>query len=300
MSNAVVTPAYKTRLGNPTAKAVLALLADKANDDGFAFPSTRHIAGQTELSERQVQRIIQVFGKMGLVAKYRAQNQQYDHYFIINLSMLGRDLSDLFTVHFDEAQGKTVSQTGVSQTGATVSQTENSVSQTEPPHPHKGVTISEPPSNQGAFVLSSEPRPKKTAKSSFLLPDWVDEEVWAAFEEMRKRIRAPLTDHARNLLVKKLAGIVGSGGRRVVVEVLNQSIVNGWRDVFELRKPGGSRGQNQQYSSRNRHDEALEELRKSGVEVEAGSPEEGAAEVCASQERRDGCRPPGIILEGDR
>jgi hypothetical protein len=93
MSVEVVTPAYKTKLGNASAKLVLVLLAEHANDEGFCFPSVEYIADRTELSVRQVLRVIQVFRNIGLVVKYKATGEHYDYYFVISLEKLGVDIS---------------------------------------------------------------------------------------------------------------------------------------------------------------------------------------------------------------
>ena len=65
-----VTPlAYKTKLGNPTAKSVLVLLSDCANDEGYGWPSVERIAEKTEIAARTVMRILQVFVDIGLIEK---------------------------------------------------------------------------------------------------------------------------------------------------------------------------------------------------------------------------------------
>lgn len=82
--------------------------------------------------------------------------------------------------------------------------------------------------------------------------------------------------------------------------------INNW--LKNTQNGGGSRGQNQQNSSRggnrsgggNRSSEAVEQLRRSGVEVPDGLFEGADPEVLASKERRDGRPTPGVVLEGAR
>jgi len=80
------------------------------------------------------------------------------------------------------------------------------------------------------------PKTKTAAKdkpSQFVLPEWISHEVWDDFEEMRRKLRAPLTDRARRNLVADLVKLETQGQQ--AEEVLNQSITNGWRGVFALR-----------------------------------------------------------------
>lgn len=53
-----------------------------------------------------------------------------------------------------------------------------------------------------------------------------------SFIEFRKKIKAPMTDHAIELLLTKLNGIAKDDETRIAI--LNQSIVQGWKGVFPL------------------------------------------------------------------
>ena len=54
-----------------------------------------------------------------------------------------------------------------------------------------------------------------------------------AFMEFRKSIKKPMTDHAVSLLVKKLNGMTTYIPEQI--EIINQSIMNGWQGVFPLK-----------------------------------------------------------------
>ena len=54
-----------------------------------------------------------------------------------------------------------------------------------------------------------------------------------SFMEFRKSIKKPMTDRAVDLLVKKLKGLTPSVHEQV--EIINQSIMNGWQGVFPLK-----------------------------------------------------------------
>lgn len=60
--------------------------------------------------------------------------------------------------------------------------------------------------------------------------------AWYHFDEMRKKIRKPMTPAARQMLLNKLA----RWGEDRAIEALNKSVVNCWQDVFEPKTPSAS------------------------------------------------------------
>jgi hypothetical protein len=66
-----------------------------------------------------------------------------------------------------------------------------------------------------------------------MTPTWIEEESWSAFEEMRKKIKAPLTPYAGKLILRELCKLKAMG--EDPQECLDQSIRNGWRDVYPLK-----------------------------------------------------------------
>ena len=61
--------------------------------------------------------------------------------------------------------------------------------------------------------------------------------------EHRKKKRSPMTDRAYELMLKKLEKL--SGGREdLKIEILNQSIENGWTGIFELKDRARTAGFN--------------------------------------------------------
>lgn len=59
-------------------------------------------------------------------------------------------------------------------------------------------------------------------------------EAILSFIEFRKSIRKPMTDRAVALLLSKLNGMTGSIPEQI--EILNQSIMNGWQGIFPLKE----------------------------------------------------------------
>jgi hypothetical protein len=63
--------------------------------------------------------------------------------------------------------------------------------------------------------------------------EWISAESWAAFIEMRRRIRAPLTPYAEKLICRELCRLKSLGHDPQAC--LDQSIMLAWRDVFPPR-----------------------------------------------------------------
>ena len=67
----------------------------------------------------------------------------------------------------------------------------------------------------------------------FLLPEWVNPEIWAAFIEIRKKKKAVQTPYALKLIMGELERLKEAGNDPD--EVLRQSIANSWKGVFPLK-----------------------------------------------------------------
>lgn len=66
------------------------------------------------------------------------------------------------------------------------------------------------------------------------LPDWLPLDAWKSYLEMRKKIRRPPTDRAVELAIAKLAKFRDEGHDPKAV--LEQSVMNGWQDLFAPRE----------------------------------------------------------------
>lgn len=63
-------------------------------------------------------------------------------------------------------------------------------------------------------------------------------ETLKAFEEMRKKIKKPLTDKAKELIVKKLSKL-SNGNGDIAIKIMENSIENSWQGVFPLKNDNG-------------------------------------------------------------
>lgn len=71
------------------------------------------------------------------------------------------------------------------------------------------------------------------AVKGFTPPDWVPLDAWKGYEEMRFRIKKPMTDRARKLVIKELEKLRDMGHDPAAV--LDRSTVKGWTDVYPLK-----------------------------------------------------------------
>ncbi|HVA16449.1 MAG TPA: hypothetical protein VMV59_01920 [Candidatus Dormibacteraeota bacterium] len=78
--------------------------------------------------------------------------------------------------------------------------------------------------------------------SSPALVDWIPIGPWLAYVEMRNGIRRPMTNHARELAIQKLAALREDGNDPG--EVLDQSVLHAWTGLYPVKEDehGGSKG----------------------------------------------------------
>ena len=98
-----------------------------------------------------------------------------------------------------------------------------------PPQP-----VGQDPHNEAG---KGSPRPveaRKAPAAAPILPEWLPAAPWAAFVEMRAKIRKPLTGTAKTLIFKRLEALRAEGNDPEAV--LNQSVMNSWQGVFPLRE----------------------------------------------------------------
>ncbi len=67
-----------------------------------------------------------------------------------------------------------------------------------------------------------------------LLPDWIPQEAWDGYVEMRKKIKRPMTEYAMTLAIKKLDRLRLQGYDPSMV--LDQSTFESWQGLFPLRE----------------------------------------------------------------
>lgn len=81
-----------------------------------------------------------------------------------------------------------------------------------------------------------EQKQGKPARAALALPEWIPIEQWQAFIEMRKRMKAGLTDRAVMLAIGELEKLRAQGFAPAAV--LDQSVANGWKGLFPIKSRG--------------------------------------------------------------
>jgi hypothetical protein len=102
--------------------------------------------------------------------------------------------------------------------------------------------------------LTNQPT-NQPAEFVFLLPDWIPKITWDAYEEMRAKKKKIPTDNARDLIVQMLVKLQSQGNDPIAC--LEQSIRNGWTDVYEQK--GGNN-----YGTKKKHNTSTQPEAKPG------------------------------------
>jgi len=77
------------------------------------------------------------------------------------------------------------------------------------------------------------PTKKSPGEPAFILPDSINGNDWLDYEEMRRKIRKPMSNRARQLAVAKLQELQRSG--HAPSAVLQQSILHSWQGLFPIQ-----------------------------------------------------------------
>ncbi len=102
------------------------------------------------------------------------------------------------------------------------------------------------PLNKTHKVIKSFPCLEKIETTGDELLDTLQD-----FADMRKQMKAPMTDRAMKILLNKLQEL-SNGDVQNMIAILNQSIMNSWKSVYPIKddsdkkQGGGMRGKNEQ------------------------------------------------------
>lgn len=113
-----------------------------------------------------------------------------------------------------------------------------------------------------------EERRGEEEESKGITPDGPFEIAFNGFIEMRKKIRKPATDYAIQLILKQLEKL-SNGDLDLKIKILEQSILNGWQDVFPLKtdystKKTDTPKENKIEKAENRHLNFMQKITSNG------------------------------------
>ena len=197
-----------------TSKAVLVAVCRHADTEGVCWPSLEHIARVSGFKRRTVTKHLKILAGTGHITRIRRRKADASHdssITKINMKPAGKSYS--------LSLGDDV------------------------PHPSD---LNDPtlgnnvPPNISRESVNKSGVPKTLAQAP-VLPDWLPAKIWNDFVQYRRQKKQPLTSHAMELAIKKLAEFRQQGSDPE--KVLQQSIMNGWTGVFAL---SGNKGQDPQ------------------------------------------------------
>lgn len=209
MSVRIMAAVFEMDLPNPGQKMVMLALADRADEDGVCWPAIGTIARKCSMSRRAVIYHLQALRKAGLLSVETVPGK-----------------GNLYRLHPCKIC-----------TGAKSAPVQNLHSTGAKSAPNTSGSIR-------VYELERARAKPAAAKEGDPLPDWVPPDSWAAFADMRQRMRAPLTPHARKLILRRLERLRSEGFEPAAV--LDQSVERGWRGVFGISQEGGRSGTDRQ------------------------------------------------------
>jgi uncharacterized protein YdaU (DUF1376 family) len=101
-------------------------------------------------------------------------------------------------------------------------------------------SVNEAPPNQEPITINQEPALKPKAPAA-PLPVWLQPTAWDDFKSHRKAIKATLTPRAETLAINELEKLRRDG--HDPTEVIQQSILRGWKGLFALNTQTQTKGQ---------------------------------------------------------
>lgn len=101
-------------------------------------------------------------------------------------------------------------------------------------------TNEQPTSNQRVTTNKNEKKKENEKKKTMdiKIPDFISSELWSDFLDMRKTIKSPMTDKAQVLAFKQLDRFKMDG--QDPIKIIEQSIMNSWKGLFEIKNNNGS------------------------------------------------------------
>lgn len=236
MSYRLVSAAWSVPLPG-TAKLVLIRLCDFADDSGVCWPGVDRLASDTGVCERAVRNAIRLIEKRGHLTKKRGGPRGTIYHIILALDAgiePEKPAPDADIAPSEQAENR----------------------HNMPPIPALGSEIPAPdaeipaPDATKLSLTKKEPtkEPVKARRGRSTepippIPPWVPPPLWNDFVENREAIGHPLTAVAARRIFQELDDFRGRGIS--IEDTLNQSIMNGYRGVFEPRNGHNGRAHNQ-------------------------------------------------------
>jgi biotin operon repressor len=233
MSFTMMAKAKPIKTGNSGRKLVLMMLADNADDSGQCFPSYQHVADVCEMSRRSVITHIAALEKDGIVKVIHRKNYgktEKKQFNSSNIYQLTLNTTITTPARGDENSALPPSESITPPSATVAPPSENSApppSENSAPIPyHSSYPINEPIKHTKVCGLNLEGLPLKIPK-----------DLITAYIQMRKAIKAPMTQQALKILVNKILKLTALG--HDPEEMLENAIVSNWKSVHPPRSQYG-------------------------------------------------------------
>ena len=215
--------AWTTKGDTPAAKLVLLALADFADEVGHCWPGLGAIVSMTGLSERAVRMALRSLEESGAIETRRATGRMQTSRYVLCINRHAEKGQDLPPLEPERGQDLPVF---TPKKGAGFAPFTEKRGQDLP---ERGQILPE----RGQHLPPNRQEPSRTSilKEATRLPEWLPEREWSEWCHYRRG--KTWTQRAAELCIVKLSDLRDAG--HDPAEVINQSIANGWRGLFELR-----------------------------------------------------------------
>lgn len=222
MSNEAITWALSQPVKHSTAKFVLLVMANRADDEMVCWPSTADLAEQTAQDRKTVQENIRRLREWGYIEDTGERKGATKQVIVYRLKTPENGL-------VKQAQKR----------GSSANETGPKFPTNRPEIPYKEAQIS--PLTGPKTGHGTQRNPKETTGNpnkreqaiTTILPAWIPLDAWNGFLGMRKAIKKPITPDAIPLAIKKLESLTAAGNDARAV--LEQSTMNCWQGLFEVK-----------------------------------------------------------------
>lgn len=201
----------------------LELLLFSLDTDGVIFYENIEQNLEAELAlkidedEINIKAALAIFESLGLIE--RGEND--DLRLVEACSLMGSECDSAARVRAFRAKKK---ETEALQCNARVTQSNKNVTTDK----EKDKEIEKEEETEKEFYAHTRDAKKQEA---FKIPPFINPEIWKDFEAMRKQVKRPMSERAKKLIVARLQKL----GEDKANEILEQSIVNCWQDVYPLK-----------------------------------------------------------------
>lgn len=253
MSITLMSAAWKTQLPS-TRKIVLLALCDNSNDMGECYPSIPMIAAKCSLKERVVYDCLRDLERGGFLRResrpgrstlYQIADPRSWYTPASNAGHHCTTCTPASDAPLHDMQDTPASYAYTPASDAPITITKPSINRKR--HITPLTPLNSQTSQDEGEQVKAKPSSKPAVDDAVTLPDWLPPAAWQAFIDHRQAIKAKLTHQAQKLAITKLGELREQG--HDPAQVINQSILNGWKGVFPIRQ------QQQQQPRRSIHDE---------------------------------------------